>query len=157
MNRSVKILLFFLLIGLQIVNNRYAYILKINIDFLFLILVYISARSKFGLTILIAAVAGLFTDFFSAGVLGVFGFSRTVAAYLIYQVAIFLDIRKSVFLFFLIALPLSLSNFMASFFFAIILDYKVNPHLVLYTPLLTAVVGTLLLIPRKLRELLDVY
>jgi len=157
MNRRAKILLFLLLIGLQIVNNRYVYTLKVNIDFLFLILVYISSRSNFGLSILTAALIGLFTDFFSAGVLGIFGFSRTLAAYLIYQVAVFLDIRKSLFLFFSIALSLSLSNFLANFFLVIILDYRVSPHLVLYTPLLTALAGTLLLMPRKLRELLDVY
>jgi lipopolysaccharide export LptBFGC system permease protein LptF len=46
---------------------------------------------------------------------------------------------------------------LANFFLVIILDYRVSPHLVLYTPLLTALAGTLLLMPRKLRELLDVY
>jgi rod shape-determining protein MreD len=157
MNRRIKFLLFlFLAIG-QIVVNRYIDILKINIDLLFLILVFISVKSGFLKSILSAAVIGLVTDFLSGNILGVFGFSRTIAAYLISELSTYLDLRKNTFLFLLIVLPLFISNLIANIFFYFILGYPIGLHLLLYPPLLTGLAGLLIVSPAKMKEYLDVY
>ena len=157
MNRRIKLLLFlFLTIG-QIVVNRYIDILKINIDLLFLILVYISVKSGFYKSILSAAAIGLITDFLSGNILGIFGFSRTVAAYLISELSIYLDLRKNTFLFVLIGLSLFFSNLIANIFFYFILHYPISLNLVFYPPLLTGLVGLLIVSPAKMKKYLDVY
>jgi rod shape-determining protein MreD len=157
MNRRIKFLLFLFLVTGQIVVNRYIDISKINVDLLFLILVYISVKSGFLNSILSAAAIGIITDFLSGNIPGVFGFSRTLAAYLIRELSIYLDIRKNTFLFLLIALSLFVSNLIANIFFYFILGYPVGLNLVFYPPLLTGLVGLLIASPAKMKEYLDVY
>lgn len=157
MNRRIKLLLFVFLVTGQIVINRYIDTLKINIDLLFLILVYISVKSSFLKSILSATAIGLVTDFFSGNIFGVFGFSRTVSAYVIFELHKYLDLEKPHFQFLLITLSLFISNLIANTFFYFILDYKISLNLVLYPPLLTSAVGIIILSSAKMREYLDVY
>ncbi len=157
MKRRIKLWMFILLILLQIVVNRHINELKLNLDLFFLILVYISIKSNFLPTILSATAIGLLTDFFSGNVLGVFGFSRTIAAYLIHEISTYLDLRRNIFLFLLIVIPMFISNLTASIFFYFILNFKIGANLVLYSPLLTGILGVLILSPRKMKQYLDVY
>ena len=63
---------------MQIIVNRYASVLNLNLDLIFLILVYFAIKSDFYRCILVATVIGLVTDYISMNIFGVFGFSRTV-------------------------------------------------------------------------------
>jgi rod shape-determining protein MreD len=126
-------------------------------DLLFLILVFISIKSSFLKSILSAAAIGLVTDFLSGNVLGVFGFSRTIAAYLINELSRYLDLRKNIFLFLIISLSLFISNLIANIFFYFILNFEISLNLVLYPPLLTALVGFIIVSPAKIKTYLDVY
>lgn len=157
MNRKTILLLFIFLATAQILIYRYIDILKINIDLLFLILVYISIKSSFLKNILSASVIGLVTDFFSGNIPGVFGFSRTVAAYLISEYAKYFDLDKFHFRFFLILLPLLISNLIANTFFYFILNTPISLNLVLYSPLVTGLVGMVISAPKRMKESLDVY
>ncbi len=157
MNRKFRIGIFVVLIILQIVIYRYDNILKINVDFLYLILVYISVKSGFFKMILSATMIGLVTDYFSMNVMGVFGFSRTVAAYLLNEIFRHIDLKNSLLVFLLIAISLFISNLIANIFFYIILGVKLSPNLILFQPIYTGLVGAFILIPSKMKEYLDVY
>lgn len=150
-------MLFIFLVTGQIVIYQYIDIIKINIDCLFLILVYISLKSSFLKSILAATAIGLVTDFFSGNVLGVFGFSRTVSAYLISEFSKYLDLEKFHFQFLLISITLFISNLIANTFFYFIFDYNISLKLVLYPPLLTGFVGMSILLLAGKEEYLDVY
>ena len=145
------------LIILQIIIYRYENILKINVDFLYLILVYISVKSGFFKTVLSATVIGLVTDYFSMNVMGVFGFSRTIAAYLLNEISRHIDLKNSLLVFILIAISLFISNLISNIFFYIILGVKFSPNLILFQPITTGLVGAFILIPSKIKEYLDVY
>lgn len=149
--------MFVLLVLLQVAVNRYFNTWKLNLDFLYLILVYISVKSGFLKTILFAAAVGLVTDYTSGSVMGVFGFSRTISAYFIHEISTFLDLRRNLFLFLLIAVSLLISNLVANLFFFIILNFEISANLVLYPAGLTGLVGVLILSPKKMKQYLDVY
>lgn len=157
MNRRIKFLLFLFLVIGQIVVNMYIDKLKLNFDLLFLILVYISVKSSFVKSILSATAIGLITDFLSGNVMGVFGFSRTLSAYLINELSKYLDLRRNIFLFLLTALSLFISNLIANIFFYFILDFKISLNLILYPPLLTGLVGLIIVSPARMKKYLDVY
>ena len=131
--------------------------LKLNFDLLFLILVYISIKSSFVKSILVASAIGLITDFLSGNIMGVFGFSRTIAAYLINEMSKYLDLRRNIFLFLLTALSLFISNMIANIFFYFILHFKISLNLILYPPLLTGLLGLVIVSPAKMKKYLDVY
>ncbi len=65
--------------------------------------------------------------------------------------------RRNIFLFLLIVIPMFISNLTASIFFYFILNFKIGANLVLYSPLLTGILGVLILSPRKMKQYLDVY
>lgn len=157
MNRKFKIGIFVVLIILQIVFHRYESILKINLDFLYLILVYISAKSGFFKTILSATVIGLITDYFSMNIMGVFGFSRTLIAYILNEISRHIDSKNNLFVFLLIAISLFMSNLVSNIFFYIILGVKFSLDLLFYQPIFTGLVGAFILIPSKIKKYLDVY
>jgi len=155
--RRFKVLIFIFLVLGQIVIYKYRHQLKLNLDLLYLILVYISVKSGFLRCILTAAVIGLVTDYFSMNVLGVFGFSRTIAGFLLNEVSSRIDLRNNIFVFLLIAISLSLSNFIANIFFYFILGLNLDLSLILYQPALTGLVGTAIVISEKTKEDLNVY
>jgi rod shape-determining protein MreD len=157
MNRKFRIGIFVVLIILQIIIYQYENILKINVDLLYLILVYISVKSGFFKTILSATVIGLVTDYFSMNVMGVFGFSRTIAAYLLNEISRHIDLKNSLLVFLLTAISLFISNLISNIFFYIILGIKFSLNLILYQPIYTGLVGAFILIPSKIKEYLDVY
>ena len=77
-------------------------------------------------TILSAAFIGLCSDYLSGGVMGVFSFSRTLAAYFLNVLARFLDLKKNIFIFLLILVSLFLSNLVAFVFHVLI--FKLQDH-----------------------------
>ncbi|MCP5106353.1 MAG: rod shape-determining protein MreD [bacterium] len=157
MNRKLKIGLFLVLIALQILFHRYMNVLRFNLDLLYLILVFISVKSGFLKSILSGTVIGLVTDFFSMQVMGVFGFSRTLMAYLLNETSRHIDLKNNTFVFLLISVSLFLSNLLANVFFHFIKNADLDLNMILYQPLLTGLLGVLIISPTKVKRYLDVY
>ncbi len=107
-------------------------------------------------SILSAALIGFCSDYLSGGVMGVFSFSRTLAAYFLNAMSRFLDLKKNIFVFLLILVSLFLSNLVAFVFLVLIFRYKITVSLLVFQPLTTALVGTLILGSKKAKSLLDV-
>jgi rod shape-determining protein MreD len=147
--------LILLLIG-QIAIARYYQSLRFNVDLLYIIVFYVSIKSGFMKSIISASLIGLCSDYLSGGVMGVFSFSRTLAAYFLNTLARFVDLKNNFFIFLLIFISLLLSNSVAFVFYALIFKYKVTASLLIYQPLFTAIVGTLILGLKKVKSLLDV-
>lgn len=154
-SRFRNVFLLAMLIG-QIAISRYYQSLRFNVDLLFLIVFYISIRSGFIKTIVSASLIGLVFDYLSGGVMGVFSFSRTLAAYFLNMIARFVDLKNNFFIFLLIFTSLFLSNAVAFVFFVLIFKLKVTANLLLYQPLSSAVIGTIILGSKKVKSLLDV-
>jgi len=157
MNRRFKILVFVLLVVGQIVIHQYVRQLHVNVDLFYLILVYISVTKGFYQSMAGGMAIGLITDYLSGNVLGVFGFSRTLAAYFLNELSRRIDLRNNVFVFMLIAVSMAFSNIIANIFFSFILNYNINLSLVLYQPLLTAFVGVIIVGTDKAKTYLNVY
>ncbi len=157
MKNKFKIGLFLFLVLSQLVFDRYAYITKINPDCLYLILVYISIRSGMVKTVVSATLIGWIMDSLIGGIVGVFGFSRAIIAFFLNEFNRFLDLRKKVFVFLLIFVSLSISNLIANVFFHLIFGYDLELGMILRQPLLTAILGLLIITPARVREYLDVY
>jgi rod shape-determining protein MreD len=156
-NRKFKIGLFVGLIIGQIILNRYVHIIKLNFDLLYLILVYIAIRSGIVKTVVTATFIGWLTDFFTGGIVGIFGFSRTIIAFFINEMHRYVDLKKNIFVFLLIAISLSISNLIANVFFHFIYGYNLDLNLILRQPFITGILGTLLIIPTRVKEYLDVH
>ena len=157
MRSKVKFIFFLFLLISQIVIYRYVNVLKLNIDLFYLLLIYISVKSGFYKSIVTATIIGLVTDYFTGSNIGVFGFSRTVAAYLLNEFSKYIDLRRNVFIFFLISTSLFISNLIANLFFCLISDSAISINLLLYQPLLTGFVGILIISPEKMKRYLNVY
>lgn len=154
-NRFRTIFFIALLIG-QIAISRYFQALRLNVDLLYLIIFCISIRSGFLPSIIGASLIGLISDYLSGGIIGVFSFSRTLAAYFLNVIARYLDLKNNFFVFLLILLSLFLSNLVAFMFFVLIFKYKLTVSLLVFQPLFTAGVGTILLAFKKVKSHLDV-
>ena len=157
MSKRVRFVFFLILIIAQIVFYKYVDVLKLNVDLFFLILVYISVKSGFYKSMISATIIGLVTDYFSGGNIGVFGFSRTVSAYLLNQFSKYIDIRRNIFVFFLIFTSLCISNFIANIFFCFISNARISLSLVLYQPALTGLAGILIISPTRMKKYFNVY
>jgi rod shape-determining protein MreD len=156
MNNRFQNIFFILMFAGQIVIAKYYQSLRFNVDLLYLVIFYIAIQSGFMKSIISASLIGLCSDYFSGGVIGVFSFSRTLAAYFLNVSARFLDLKKRVFIFLLIFISLLLSNLVAFIFYALIFKYKITASLLIYQPLFTAVTGTIILGQKKVMSLLDV-
>jgi rod shape-determining protein MreD len=156
MNKRFRNVLFFLLVIGQIAVARYYHSWSFNVDLLYLIIFYIAIKSGFMPSVLSAALIGLCSDYLSGGIIGVFSFSRTLAAYFLNSLARFLDLKKNVFVFLLIFISLFLSNLLAFVFYILIFNLQITASLLFYQPLSTAVIGTFLLGFKKAKSLLDV-
>ncbi len=154
-NRSRAVLFALLAVG-QIAVCRYYYQWRFAIDLLYLIVFFIAIRSRYLPSVLSAALIGFAGDILSGGVLGVFSFARTLAAFLLNTLARFLDLKKNVFVFLLILISLFLSNLVAFLFLVLIFRYRITANLLLFQPLATALAGTLIIGSRKAKALLDV-
>jgi rod shape-determining protein MreD len=144
-----------MLIG-QIAISRYYQTLRFNVDLLYMIIFYFSIKSGFMKSIVSASIIGLISDYLSGGIIGVFSFSRTLAAYFLNVLARFVDLKNNLFIFLLIFISLFLSNTVAFVFFVLIFKFKVTASLLVYQPLSTALIGTILLGFKKVKSLLDV-
>jgi rod shape-determining protein MreD len=154
-NRFRNAFLIVMLIG-QVAIARYYQSLRFNVDLLYIIVFYISIKSGFMKSIISASLIGLCSDYLSGGVMGVFSFSRTLAAYFLNTLARFVDLKNNFFIFLLIFLSLLLSNLVAFVFYAFIFKYKITASLLIYQPLFTAIIGTFMLGLKKVKSLLDV-
>lgn len=157
MTRKFKFLMFTLMILGQVIVYRYFHQLHLNLDFLYLILVYYTVNTTFYKSIAAASIIGLITDYLSGGVMGVFGFSRTLAAFLLNDFSRRIDLKNNLFVFLLIAVSMAFSNGVAYIFFYIISGEPFNISLVVYQPLLTGLVGVVTVTFTKSRTYLDVY
>ena len=154
-NRFRNILLVVLIVG-QIAIARHYHSWRFNVDLLYLIIFYIAIKSGFISSVLSAAFIGLCADYLSGGVMGVFSFSRTLAAYFLNTLARFLDLKKNVFIFLLIFTSLFFSNLLAFLFYVLIFNLKITASLLVFQPLYTAIIGTIILGFEKVKSLLDV-
>jgi hypothetical protein len=102
-------------------------------------------------------VIGLITDYFCMNVMGVFGFSRTLAVFLLFQLSRRIDLNNNLFVFFLVFISLSVSNVIANTFFIIILNFDFNVRLILVQPFLTGLMGVVIAGSTKAKRYLDVY
>jgi rod shape-determining protein MreD len=140
----------------QVAIAKYYQSLRFNVDLLYLVIFYISIKSGFLKNILGASLIGLCSDYLSGGVMGVFSFSRTLAAYFLNILARFVDLKNNFFVFLLIFISLLLSNLVAFVFYVLVFKYKVTSSLLIYQPFFTAIVGTIILGLKKVKSLLDV-
>ncbi|MCX6554820.1 MAG: rod shape-determining protein MreD, partial [Candidatus Aminicenantes bacterium] len=92
-----------MLVG-QVAIAKYYQSLRLNVDLLYLVIFYVATKSGFMKSVISASVIGLCSDYLSGGIMGVFSFSRTLAAYLLNIIARFLDLKKNIFVFLLILL-----------------------------------------------------
>jgi rod shape-determining protein MreD len=156
MNNRFRNIFFVLMLVGQVVIAKYYKSWRLNVDLLYLVVFYISTKSGFMKSVISASLIGLCSDYLSGGIMGVFSFSRTLAAYLLNTIARFLDLKKNIFVFLLILLSLFFSNVVAYVFYALIFKYTITASLLIYQPLLTAFVGTVILGFKKVKSLLDV-
>lgn len=156
MSSRFRAVLFALLAVGQVAVCRYYYEWRFSIDLLYLIVFFIAIRSRYLPSVVGAALIGFAGDILSGGVMGVFSFARTLAAFLLNSLARFLDLKKNIFVFLLIQVSLFLSNLVASLFLVLIFGYRITASLLVFQPLATALVGTLIAGPRKVKALLDV-
>jgi rod shape-determining protein MreD len=154
-NRFRNVFFMVMLIG-QVAIARYYQSLRFNVDLLYLVIFYISIKSGFMKSIISASLIGLCSDYLSGGVMGVFSFSRTLAAYFLNILARFVDLKNNFFIFLLIFISLLLSNLVAFVFYALIFKYKITISLLIYQPFFTAIIGTIILGLKKVKSLLDV-
>lgn len=157
MHRKFRFILLVLLLAGQFLIGRYQPSLRLSVDFIYLIVFYLAIRCGFYKGILAGMLLGLLTDHFSGGVIGVFSFSRTLASYLVGSVSRFIDFRKNSFIFVFLWGSLWFSNLVANFLFEVAFGFNFSVQLLLWQPLLTATLGTLLVGTRRAKTLLDVY
>ncbi|MEN8223190.1 MAG: hypothetical protein ABFR36_08015 [Acidobacteriota bacterium] len=156
--RRLRFVLGLFLVLMQIVVNLYLNELNINIDFIFLILIYyISSRGNFLKAMLLATLIGWSTDILNSQIIGVFGFSRVVIAYFIFEIIVFIDFKRLTFTFLFIFLSLSLSNLVANLFLLFINGYDLSVGMLIYQPLLTGMVAVLLVSSNRIKEAINVY
>jgi rod shape-determining protein MreD len=156
MNSRFRIVLFVLLAVGQVAVCRYYYQWRFSVDLLYLIIFFIAIRSRYLPAVLSAALIGFVGDVLSGGVMGVFSFARTLAAFLLNSLARYLDLKKNIFVFLLIQVSLFLSNLVAFLFLVLVFRYRITVNLLVFQPLATALAGTLIVGSRKVKALLDV-
>ena len=155
--RQFRFTLALFLVLMQILVNLYLNEFNINIDFLFLILIYISSRGNFLKSLIIATFLGWTTDLLNSHIIGVFGFSRVVIAYIIFEIIVFIDFKRLSFTFLFIFFSLSLSNLVASLFLLFINDYGLSVGMIIYQPLLTGMFAVILVSSDRIKEAINVY
>ncbi len=156
--RQFRFALGLLLVILQILVSLYLNELNINIDFIFLILIYyVSSRGNFLKSMLLATLIGWSTDILNSQIMGVFGFSRVVIVYVIFEIIVFIDFKRLTFTFLFIFLSLSISNLIANLFLLFINGYGLSAGMLVYQPLLTGMFAVLLVSSKKIKKVINVY
>ncbi len=157
MARRLRFLLLIALVVAQLAVYRYYWQYRFDVDLFYLIVFYAAIKMGFLESLTTAVLIGLVTDFLSGGVLGVFSFSRVVTVYLLNSTSRYIDLRKNLFVFLLIFISLLVANGVASLFFHFIFKYRVVFQLLVLQPLLTALIGSLIVASAKTKALLHVY
>jgi len=156
--RNFRFALGLFLVLMQILANLHLNELNINIDFIFLILIYyISSRGNFIRAMILATLIGWSTDLLNSQIVGVFGFSRVVIAYAIFEIIVFIDFKRLTFTFLFVFFSLGFSNLIANLFLLFINGYAISPGMVLYQPLLTGMFAVLLISSDRIKEAINVY
>jgi hypothetical protein len=106
---------------------------------------------------IVATIVGWSIDLFNSQILGVFGFSRVVIAFIIFEIIIFIDFKKLSFSFLFIFISLSLSNLIANLFLIMISNYGLSIGMLVYQPLLTGMFAVLLVSSDRIKEAINVY
>ncbi len=158
MNKTrVRIIIGTTLVFLQILFNIYLNKYNINIDFVFLILIYFSSKDNFLKAMIIATIVGWTTDLMNSQIVGVFGFARVMIAFLIFELINFIDFKRLSFTFLFIFFSLSFSNLIANIFLIFINDYGLSAGMLLHQPILTGMFSVLLISSDKIKESINVY
>ncbi len=156
MNKRFRTIFFLALLVGQIAISRHYPSLRFNVDLLYLVIFCIAIKAGYVSSMISASLIGLISDYLSGGIIGVFSFSRTLAAYFLNMLARFIDLRNNFFVFLLIWISLFLSNLVASGFYVFVFKYKVTVSLLIYQPLATAGIGTIIFGFKKIKSLLNV-
>ncbi len=155
--KRLRLLLFILLILLQFTVSKFFAEYRINIDFMYIILLYFLIRKQFVTVIIAAMVIGWATDYFAGTLLGIFGFSRVAIAFILFGVFDYIDPKKLLWTFSLVFISLLLSNLIANLFMIFIYNFNFDYGLLFIQPLLTASFATVILTSRSVRKVLNVH
>ncbi len=155
--KRFRLILAFYLIIMQIAVNVYLNKYNINIDFIFLILIFIASKGNFLKLMTFATLIGWATDLLNSHVIGVFGFSRVLIAYVIFEIIAVIDFKRLSFTFIFVFLSLAISNFVANLFLLFINDYGLSVTMIIYQPLLTGMFAVLLLSSDRIKKTINVY
>lgn len=155
--RRFRLILFVFLLFMQFTASKFLTEYRINIDFIFLILIYFIMRKRYSTTIVVSVIAGWLTDYFAGSTLGVYGFARVTIAFILYGVMNYIDSKRLFSTFLIIFLSLSISNLIANMFLLFIYSYNFSSDLLLIQPFLTALTGILLLSSESVRKALNVH
>ncbi len=157
MKTKIKPFLVLILICLHFFQNKYIASTWFSIDFTYLIIIFVALKSSILKTGFTATSIGLMNDFLSGGILGVFGFSRTLISFIVKGLLVFIDLKKGFYVFMIITISLSASNLMSNFLMYLILDYPINLSFVLLQPVFTGLTGYFILKSSYIKKQLDVY
>jgi len=155
--RRFRLILALFLILMQIAINVYLNEYNINIDFIFLILIFTASRGNFLKSMTIATLVGWATDLLNSHIIGIFGFSRVLIAYIIFEIITIIDFKRLSFTFLFVFFSLCISNFVANLFLLFINNYGLSLGMIVYQPLLTGMFAVLLVSSDKIKETIDVY
>ena len=108
-------------------------------------------------SLIAATIVGWGTDLLNSQIIGVFGFSRVVIAYIIFEIIVFIDFKRLSFTFLFIFFSLSISNLVASLFLLFINDYGLSVGMIIYQPLLTGMFAVILVNSDRIKEAINVY
>jgi len=157
MRGKTKLTLTFALLCLYFFQNLYVSSSWFSIDFTYLIIIFVALKSSTFKTGLSATLIGLLIDFISGGTLGIYGFSRTLIAFIFKEVLAFIDLKRGFYVFLITSISLSISNFTANFLMHLISDFPFNLNFILLQPIFTGLTAILILNSSYLKKKLDVY
>jgi len=157
MKRKTKIIIVLVLLILYYFQNLYLSYSWFSIDFTYLIIIFVALKSSIFKTGLIATIIGLMIDTISGNVLGVFGFSRTLIAFIIRGLLVFIDLKKELYVFFITAVSLSVSNLTANFLMFLIFGFSFSLKFIIFQPIFTGLTAFFILKNSYLKKHLNVY
>lgn len=126
-------------------------------DLLFLIIAFNSLKSGFLKSYIIACLLGWLTDYLSGGIIGVFGFSRVISAAILHEMVKIVDLKRKGFTFFLVFFSLFLSNLIGFLFFYLVEHMHFSLSLILWQPLVTAILAVILVYWKSINVVWDIY
>lgn len=155
--RRLRLILLLFLFLMHLTVNKFMAELNINIDFMYLILIYFLLRKKFFQTIIAAMIIGWATDYFAGTTVGIFGFSRVTIAFILYGIFDYIDPKRLISAMLIIFISLSFSNLIANLFMIFIYNFNFNFDLLIVQPFLTSLTGILILTSKNIRKALNVH